>query len=81
MEPLYKEGSLLVAVKTAPLVGKDILLRDPREKSRILLKRLVKMDSEGMFVEGLNRGMSTDSKEFGKVSKENYVARVLFRLW
>ena len=62
-----------------PLAGDLVVLRDPRDSSRLLLKRLGAPEGDRWHVLGANAEASTDSRTFGPVGRELLVGKVLFR--
>jgi len=63
-----------------PRPGDLIVLRDPREPQRLLLKRVEKAEGAGSWsVVGDNTDASTDSRTFGPVSKDLILGKVVFR--
>lgn len=83
MEPTYREGDRIIAVRYAVLLpprrGDTAIVRDPRN-GKLLLKRIVSIENGGMFrVRGDNDAASTDSREFGLLSREHIVAKVFWR--
>lgn len=69
MAPELLDGDrLLVSALPAIHVGDVVALRDPRVRSRVLVKRVALVDSGGaVFVAGDNAAASTDSRSFGAV--------------
>lgn len=68
MRPALAPGDRLLAVRSrrAP-PGALVVVRDPRDRDRVLVKRVVRSGPEGMVVEGDNAAASTDSRSFGPV--------------
>lgn len=62
-----------------PSVGDLVVLRDPRDPTRLLLKRLGAPDGDRWHVAGANEGASTDSRAFGPVAREALMGKVLLR--
>ncbi len=58
----FKKGDLVVA----------------KVKGRLLVKRVGKIRKEKLFLVGDNKKMSTDSRNFGWVSKKNILGKVEF---
>ncbi len=62
--------------------GDVVLVPDPRDVGRMLVKRVVRLDPGGrVWIEGDNPGQSTDSRQFGPVRVEDVAGRVLFRYY
>jgi len=87
MAPALRPGDWLVADRLAyrsrtPRPGEIVLVPDPREPGRLLLKRVVHVEGSGdLTVLGDNPAASTDSRHFGPVPGSSVVARVCVRYW
>jgi len=88
MRPTLEPGDWLLAdpdayVETAPSVGDLVLVPDPREPSRLLVKRVAEVHDEGrqLSVTGEAHDASTDSRAFGSVSTSTLEGRPWFRYW
>jgi hypothetical protein len=81
MEPALREGDwlLMLPPRRASQRGDVVLFRDPRESSRLLLKRVVDVRDGALVVEGDHRAHSTDSRHFGAVDPSEVIARAAFR--
>ena len=63
-----------------PRPGDLVVLRDPRQPERLLLKRIDREAGEdGWLVLGDNPAASTDSRQFGPVGPELIIGKVWFR--
>lgn len=74
MEPFCKEGDFVLVNKMSylffrPKVGHIVVLRDPRDSFRLILKRITAIKDSLLWVEGDNKGRSTDSRDFGWVEQ------------
>jgi type IV secretory pathway protease TraF len=69
MVPTYLPGELLTALRKwrRVRVGDVVVVRDPREPSRWLLKRCVVRHGALLDLRGDNEVASTDSRDFGLV--------------
>jgi nickel-type superoxide dismutase maturation protease len=68
--------------KSPPARGHVVVVADPRELSRHLVKRVAYVEgSTELRVEGDNPAESTDSREFGPVPVSLVVGRVRWRYW
>ena len=85
MTPALAAGERVVVNKAAywfgrPREGELVVLRDPRRRERLLIKRLGPPAGEGVWlVLGENEAASTDSRTFGPVARELLVGKVWFR--
>ena len=61
----------------APKTGDLVVVLDPRDGERKLLKRITRVDGEGLWIEGDNRQSSADSQIFGPVAKDRILGRVV----
>lgn len=61
-----------------PRAGDLVVLRDPREPSRLLLKRIDREEEGAYAIRGDNAEASTDSRTFGSVPRELILGKVLF---
>lgn len=83
MEPALREGDwlLILPPRPAPRRGEVVLLRDPRDRSRLLLKRIADVTTDGCVVEGDHVGHSSDSRVFGPVPLADVIGRAAFRYY
>mgnify|MGYP000117869684 CR=1 FL=1 len=85
MEPKFKEGSLLFVDRlvyrlSGLKVGDVVVVKDPRDKERLILKRVTRVEGEKIFILGDNLESSTDSRKFGAVERKLIVGKVMLRL-
>jgi nickel-type superoxide dismutase maturation protease len=82
MLPTLSPGDrLLVARIGKAKPGDLVVIRDPRNHSRLLCKRVLTVDERHIVVRGDNPEASTDSRAFGPVPDEWIVGRVIRRYW
>lgn len=87
MEPtLYAGERLLIRGKllggASRIVRGDIaVLPDPREPSRLLVKRVGSVVADRLYLVGDNPEASTDSRVFGAVERDAILGRVISRYW
>jgi nickel-type superoxide dismutase maturation protease len=86
MSPTLEPGDWLLAdpdayAQTAPVVGDLVLVADPREPSRLLIKRVSEIHDSELFVSGDAPDQSTDSRAFGSVDVGAIEGRPWFRYW
>ena len=82
MSPTLEPGDrLLLAPAWRPRTGQLVAVRDPRDPSRLLVKRVAAVDrrNQRVTVVGDNPGASTDSRVFGPVARRAVVGRVVYR--
>lgn len=83
MSPLYSNGDVLwidpfAYKKKLPKVGENVLCRHPYEKDRWLVKRIDAIDEKGcLFLMGINKNHSTDSRSFGMISSKLLAGKVV----
>ena len=81
MEPTLHDGDLLlVRVGRVPADGSLVVVRLPG-RSGLSVKRLVRQDSDGWWVERDNPREGVDSWAVGAVPVGDMVAHVVTRLW
>lgn len=81
MQPTYEGGEVLTAIRKwrRVRVGDVVVVRDPRDSSRWLLKRCVAREGSMLDVRGDNDQASTDSRDFGLVTSKDVRYLVLRR--
>ena len=62
-----------------PKRGDLVVLRDPREPARLLIKRIDEAHGNSYDVVGDNPDASTDSQTFGPVPADLILGKVVFR--
>ncbi len=93
MAPYFPNGKRVLVNRLSyffrkPKRGDVVIVRDPRDKRRELLKRIVAVSSEKVgetvlrkdeyFIRGDNESSSTDSRVFGPVTKNLIVGKATF---
>ncbi len=81
MEPALREGDWVFVLppRRLPRPGEVVLVRDPRERSRLLLKRVAQIAPGGCLVIGDRPDHSTDSRVFGAIPFDDVIGRAAFR--
>jgi nickel-type superoxide dismutase maturation protease len=85
MEPLFKAGDRVIInrlayIFTKPRVGDIVAVRNPKERNKILLKKIKNEQPKNQyFVVGINPVDSHDSRTFGSVGKDLILGKVWFR--
>lgn len=59
--------------------GDIVVATDPRQPSRVLVKRVAKAEGQEIWLAGDNPGRSTDSRDFGPVPLSGVVGKVVYR--
>ena len=78
MAPSVSDGDVVFASSLFhPRPGDIAILRDPLDAERLLIKRIVRIEKENCWVEGDNKGLSCDSRQFGYIP----LHLVLGRAW
>ncbi|MBI4493749.1 MAG: nickel-type superoxide dismutase maturation protease [Chloroflexi bacterium] len=84
MAPAYRAGERLLVnrlayVARAPRPGDVVVVRDPAQSSRLLLKRVAARSGGSYVVLGDNRAASRDSRHFGPLRRREIIGKVLGR--
>lgn len=86
MAPRLPSGALVIARPidggTLLRVGDVVVARRPDRPELDIIKRIAAIDAGGaIFLAGDNPVASTDSRQFGPVTRVQIVARVRWRYW
>src|SRR5881275_2740790 len=83
MRPTLLPGDRVLVVGRRLRRGALVALRDPRDPTRVLVKRVVAVDRRAGLVDvaGDNPASSTDSRAFGPVPRALVVGQVRWRYW
>jgi nickel-type superoxide dismutase maturation protease len=80
MLPTYAAGDWLVATKAGRVEpGQVVVIERESRPGILLIKRVIRTEAEGWWVEGDNASASDDSRTFGAVSAAEIVGRIRFR--
>jgi type IV secretory pathway protease TraF len=81
MEPALRAGDWIVvsSLGRPPRVGEIVLVRDPRDGVRLMLKRVAAVADGACTVLGDRPEESTDSRVFGPVRLADVLGRAVFR--
>lgn len=80
MRPTLAEGDRLVVVRDGRARPGDlVVVPDPRDQGRLVVKRVVYSSAAGLTVRGDNPRASTDSRDFGPVAASSVRGRVVYR--
>ncbi len=82
MTPLYCDGELVTVDTNAyqdneVIVGDIVLAAHPYIRNHYIIKKVTKVTGEKVFLLGINPEESTDSRHFGKISKEKIIGKIL----
>lgn len=78
MAPTFVHGKLAVAVYPFRLRPGHVVIF--RHHSREKIKRITHIEKKRVFVVGDNDAASTDSREFGWISRDQILGKVICRL-
>lgn len=77
MAPSLLEGDMVFASSLFRPGPHDIvIIRDPEDAERLLIKRITRVEQGCCWVEGDNRELSRDSRQFGPIPLHLVVGRV-----
>jgi nickel-type superoxide dismutase maturation protease len=80
MQPTLAPGDRLLVARTGRVRPGDVVaLRDPRDVTRLLVKRVTSTVGSKLVVHGDNEEASTDSRAFGPVEERYLVGKVVRR--
>ena len=81
MEPALRDGDWIVIARLTrpPRVGEIVLARDPRDRNRLVLKRVADLTAHACTLLGDRPEESTDSRAFGPVRLDDVLGRAVFR--
>ena len=80
MEPALREGDWLFVLppRRAPRVGDVVVARDPRDPSRLVVKRVGSVAGDAIVLEECARH-PTDDGRYGVVTPADVIGRAAFR--
>ena len=80
MEPTLHDGEWWIALRTTRVrPGQIVVIEQPEQPGLLAVKRLIRRDADGWWVEGDNPSMSRDSRDFGALPDSRIVGRLLLR--
>ena len=81
MMPTYRSGDWLVVAWGGRFKIGDVVLVEREDRPGVfLIKRLERWEGSNYWVEGDNKSISTDSREWGFIGQSEIVGRVVFRV-
>jgi nickel-type superoxide dismutase maturation protease len=80
MRPSFEPGDRLLYVRVRrALPGQVVVVRDPANPGRLLVKRVRSVSGTGIDLRGDNEDASTDSRSFGLVPATSVLGRAVYR--
>ena len=79
MEPVLKEGDVVLVMKSEVSVGDIVVLQHPF-KNKVMVKQVEEIKDGQVKVVGLNSSESEDSRGFGDVDTKHILGSVVSRL-
>jgi phage repressor protein C with HTH and peptisase S24 domain len=79
MVPTLAPGERLLVRTDGPIVLGDIVVF--RQSDQFDVKRILHIESGGIFVQGDNELVSTDSRSYGLIPIDDVLGTITYRLW
>lgn len=82
MEPQFKNGDKILA-SFLPFIIKNPKVNDIvvfEYKNKVFIKRIKQIENKKYFVQGDNNNDSIDSRNFGGISKNQILGKMIFKL-
>lgn len=79
MIPTLAPGERLLVRLDGPIVIGDIVVF--QRANQFDVKRILRIEVEGLFVQGDNDQVSTDSRAYGLIPHDNVIGVATYRLW
>jgi len=79
MIPTLATGERLLVRLDGPIVICDIIVF--KRANQFDVKRVLRIEADGVFVQGDNDLVSTDSRSYGLIPFEDVLGTVIYRLW
>lgn len=81
MEPTLRDGDLLLVRVGARITPGDVVVARLPEREGLAVKRAVRLDTDGWWVERDNPRAGVDSWVVGAIAAGDVVAKVVARVW
>jgi phage repressor protein C with HTH and peptisase S24 domain len=79
MIPTLAPGERLLVRLDGPIVLGDIVVFE--RANQFDIKRILRIEADGVFVQGDNDQVSTDSRTYGLIPHDNVIGVATYRLW
>jgi nickel-type superoxide dismutase maturation protease len=79
MIPTLAPGERLLVRLDGPIVLGDIVVFE--RPNQFDIKRILRIEADGVFVQGDNDQVSTDSRTYGLIPHDNVIGVATYRLW
>jgi signal peptidase I len=79
MIPTLAPGERLLVRNDGPIVLGDIVVF--KQANQFDVKRVLHIEADGIFVQGDNDLVSTDSRNYGLIPFDDVIGTVTYRLW
>jgi nickel-type superoxide dismutase maturation protease len=79
MIPTLAPGERLLVRQDGPIVLGDIVVFE--RDNQFDVKRILRIEADGVFVLGDNDQVSTDSRTYGLIPHDDVLGSVTYRLW
>lgn len=79
MIPTLAPGERLLVRLDGPIVLGDIVVF--KRANQFDVKRVIRIEPDGVFVQGDNVQVSTDSRTYGLIPHDNVLGSVTYRFW
>jgi len=81
MMPTLRPGDRLLVIRASARIGDVVVVLDPRDPGRELIKRVRAADASGVTLRGDNAAASTDARVFGTIQANAVQWRAVGRYW
>jgi nickel-type superoxide dismutase maturation protease len=79
MIPTLAPGERLLVRRDCPIVLGDIVVFE--HANQFDVKRVLRIEVDGVFVQGDNDQVSTDSRTYGLIPHDDVLGSVTYRIW